>query len=294
MIRGSLLRPAAVLLAAQLGAACTINNYSNVEQRPPATNGEMPVATCSLDWQAAFPAGWTVERAQAVLAQIPKECGSGDLRVHEAGATAIDWENGTPTPRTDYVVRSTVVERRRLDTGIQTRIHLFTGPAPVGCLPGAQDDSCSPEAARLVVLQGDKGDKGDPGDKGDDGEVGRGLQGIEGPQGPKGEQGEPGEPGEGRRADRTGREAAKEDTLGSSKITEILAPAAAGGGIVYALMYLNLLSAPGARLERPVARPPRAADSEPAEEDALAAGAAAGRGDPRVRIGSAGFDDNSG
>lgn len=294
MTRRSFLRAAAVLLAAQLAAACTINHYSNVEQKPPATSSDIAVApSCTLDWHGAFLAGWTVERAREFLGQIPAECGPANLVVHETGAGMPDWEKGTPSPTIGYVVRNTVVERRRRDGGIVTRIHLFTGPPPDrGCNPPAadNDERCAP-LARLVVMEGPPGRDGQDGGDGEDGRDGKdGAPGLDGKPGPPGEPGEDGLPGGAGKAGREGAQGAP----GSTKITEILAPAAVGGGLVYGLIYLNLLSAPGAGLTRSAAGLPQSEDSEPAEEDALAAVPPAARGDPRVRIGSAGFDEESG
>lgn len=287
-----LLRSACALLAGLLAAGCTINNYSNIDLGPPATGEEVPVAKrCSLDWQGAFPAGWTVERAETFLAQVPEECGPVKLLVHETGAETVDWENGTPTPTAGHVVHRALVERRRVDVGVLTRIHLFTGPTPVaGCdWPGAQ--GCRPPDVQLIVFDGPKGPKGDPGDDGEDGKDGEdGAPGRDGDPGPPGEPelgGEDGLPGGSGKAGQEGGQGAP----GPTRITEILAPAAAGGGIVYALMYFNLLSTPGARLEP--ARLP-AGESGPAEEELLTVAGAAAHGDPRVRVGSAGFADESG
>lgn len=275
--------PFPLLIAALLCSGCTVNYYRNVDQRhvKPVSTADAPeiaASDCQLDWEGAAPRGWTVGTVRSMVNAIPATCKPPAIVVH-SGAGSVDWETGDTGEVDGLVVRSAVMEHRRQGEAVARRIHLFTGATASTC---DETGSCRPRV--VIVRQGPRGPRGRRGRAGPIGKTGpTGPEALVGPVVPQaapakdGAAGDPGTPG------RDGSDGA------ASVIVKALPPAVIGGGLVYTLMYLNLLSVPGAAAPvRGIRKPP---PLDPAEDDGQVgiAGLVAAD-DPRVRVSSATFE----
>jgi hypothetical protein len=278
------------LLFAALCGGCTLNYYRHVDQSSdlPIVKANDIQADCRLDWEGAAPRGWTVATVKTMVGAIPRACEPPAILVH-SGAGSVDWETGDTGDVDGLVVRAAVMELRRRGTAVERRIHLFTGASAESCF---EAHSCPPPV--VIVRQGPRGWRGRPGRTGSAGATVTGPPGPVGPIGPIGpispqivpaEGGAPGEPG-------APGQAGKGD--GISRIVRAIPPAAVGGGLVYTLMYLNLLSVPGAAAPvRGIRKPPPPELDDEGDQTVAATAAAAAATDPRVRVSSARFEDGA-
>lgn len=289
-------RAAAGIAMLLLAGGCTYNRIVRSAQV-----GTETAAYCPLVWAGAGPAGWTVAALRQFVDSLPAPgCPRIELMIHRAGA-AIDWQRGAQEQVDDWIVRS-IITQDSDGTESHSRIHAFAEPpAPkVSELPDAER-----EGPVLVILEtGPRGPRGYRGPRGPRGLVGlqgdKGDDGEGGPSGPAAPAPDPpdedsGESGGSRRSAGNG---AGPQSGPTAWIARNAAPAVVGGGIVYGLVYLNVIGVPAAAaavvpggysdvLRR---RSRRRDEEDSAEADAGAFVAPSLIDDRRVRIRSAGFD----
>jgi hypothetical protein len=278
-VRAHDLRTAAAAAALACGG-CTVNLYRNVIQ-PAApivekTQTRAVTASCILDWRGFAPVGWRVWEVRALTDRPPAGCDPPQLLFHPQGVRP-EWDS-TATSSSEDLVRGAVAETVAEGGKTRQRLHLFTGGA-----------SPPPSViVRTVIVRwrlprnlpkGDKGDKGDRGDRGETGPPGRdGSRSI----GSAETSGETDKARDKSAEDETQRKEKKP----SSPLAKAIAPALAGGGLVYGLMAFNLLSPPRRRAAAPGRRP----REEGREDTRSPPPAPADLHDPRVRIRSSGFE----
>lgn len=296
-------RLGAILAAGLLAGGCTYNYNYRVE-RPPQPETATPAARCSLVWSGVVPSGWTVRELRGFVDTIPNSgCPAVELKVHRRGLP-VDWDSSLGAESSDWIVRSALTQYAEMGKGPLRRIDAFAEPAE----PATSDSTTGNGNNRSPQDDGgnDSGSKkqdgspstggpkdGDPPDT--PGPVTPEVPQPPGPNPPATPPGPNGPPaGEPTEAEPAG---ARGPAPGPSAwVARNAAPALVGGGVVYGLVYLNLLGVPAAGRVAPAgsAGPMRQRggrrEDEAEEAVAAALGGAPREVDRRVRIRSSGFD----
>jgi hypothetical protein len=256
-----------ILSATLLCGACTINYYRDMRPPPappaPVQPTErpfvLPAPQCAVDWRAAAAPGRTLEELRHTILAIASSgpCGRTVLIVHPRGRD-LDWANGVSDWDPARIVQTAIIEDGRDGDGLVRRLHVFTSQPSDGPLvsvvrppPLTDQPPVAPPVVRIV----------------------------------------PGQPPPCPECAQRPSPAVFPGARGSvSSVNKAIPPALIGGGLVYALIYLNLLSAPGVGTASLAARRPdrlRFGDEEDTPESAATAAAAEDWG---VRVRAAAFE----
>jgi hypothetical protein len=286
---------------ALLVAACTYN-YDNRIEHPPHPPATAAADRCSLAWSGVAPSGWRVRELRGFVSAIPGSgCPAMELRVHRSGLP-VSWDTNLDDTSSDWVVRSALTQYTRTPDGPLLRIHAFAEPVGLpdpnmadGRNSSGDDDS------------GQNGGQSSPGltPSGDTPAGDRAPPDPPGPAGPK----DPNPPTptpppivpgpSPPPAEESGSEPGdvRDPGVGPSAwVARNAPPALVGGGVVYGLVYLNLLGIPAAGRIAPQAAAGqlrgrgRRPEEEAAEEAAVVLGEPGPAADRRVRIRSSGFE----
>lgn len=300
------LRLCAAVAGIVFATACTYN-YNNRIERPPAPEPAAAAERCSIVWSGVVPSGWTVRDLRGFVATIPESgCPPVELRVHRSGAS-VDWNTSLGHDSNDWVVRSALTQYAAIGEAPLRRIHAFAEPA-AGNAPGSRTGdggNNAPGSDRGQIggtnSPGRTPSSGTPSGDGD-------PPGTKDPVDPGPEPPDPGPPAtppgpgdippqEDGDAGARGGPGGAPPPSPSAWVARNAPPAVLGGGVVYGLVYLNLLGVPGAGRIAPrgagelVRRRGEGADEAETEDLGPALLPAAAARDHRVRIAWKGFEE---